>query len=151
MSSLKFSVYKLSRENTHPGNMCDIVFKKVKVVLGVLKQKQPSKGFFKKGFMRNFPEFTKKHLCRNIFFSKVKPCRSATSLKIESLKQVFSRENCWNTFFAENHWTTASDCRNINSNKGRIGKQNRKLLKRAVQVKEQVSETVVCRLQIRYS
>ena len=35
---------------------------------------------------------------------------------------------------------TASDCSNINSSEGRVGKQNRKLLKRAVQVKEQVSE-----------
>ena len=101
--------------------MCDIVFKKVKVVLGVFMEKQPSEGFFKKVFMGNFPEFTKKHLCRNIFFDKVKPCRSATSLKIESLKQLFSGENFWNTSFAEHHWTTASDCSNINSNKGRIG------------------------------
>ena len=29
MSPLLFPVYKLSREKTHPGNMCDIVFKKV--------------------------------------------------------------------------------------------------------------------------
>ena len=36
---------------------------------------------FKKGFLRNSPEFTKKHLCRNLFFDKVKLCRSATSLK----------------------------------------------------------------------
>ena len=35
--------------------------------------------------MRNFPEFTKKHLCRNLFFDKAKLCRSATSLK-SSLK-----------------------------------------------------------------
>ena len=35
----------------------------------------------KKGFMRIFAEFTKKHLCRNLFFDKVKLCRSATSLK----------------------------------------------------------------------
>ena len=39
----------------------------------------------------------------------------------------------------------------LNINGGRIGKQNRKLLKRAVQVKEQVSEAVVRRLQIRCS
>ena len=75
-------------------------------------------------------------------------------MKIESLEQVFSCEICeicWNTFFAEHHRTTASDCSNININEGRIGKQNRKLLKRAVQVKEQVSEAVVRRLQIRCS
>ena len=45
-------------------------------------QKQLSEGFFKKRFMRNFAEFTKKHLCRKLFFDKVKLCRSATSLKM---------------------------------------------------------------------
>ena len=60
-----------------------------------------------------------------------------------------SCEICWNIFFAEHHWTAASDCSSTNSSEGRIGKQNRKLLKRAVQVKEQVSEAVVRRLQIR--
>ena len=44
-------------------------------------QKQPSEGFFKKSFMRHFAEFTRKHMCRNPFFDKVKLCRSATSLK----------------------------------------------------------------------
>ena len=44
-------------------------------------------------------------------------------------------EICWNTFFAEHHRTTATDCSSINSNERKIGKQNRKLLKRAVQVK----------------
>ena len=54
-------------------------------------------------------------------------------------------------FFAEHHRTTASDCSNVDSNEGGIGKQNRKLLKRAVQVKEQVSEAVVRKLEIRCS
>ena len=86
LSSLLFPVCKLSQEKTHPGNMCDIVFKKVqrrawKVTERVLMQKQPSEGFFKKGFMRIFAEFTKNHLCRNLFFDKVKLCISATSLK----------------------------------------------------------------------
>ena len=31
-------------------------------------QKQPSEGFFKKGVMRNFAEFTRKHLYRNPFW-----------------------------------------------------------------------------------
>ena len=35
----------------------------------------------KKGFMRIFAEFTKKHLCLNLFFDKVELCRAATSLK----------------------------------------------------------------------
>ena len=56
-------------------------------------RKQPSEGFFKKSVMRNFAEFTRKYLCRDLFFDKVKLCRSATSL---------------NTFFAEHHRTTAS-------------------------------------------
>ena len=55
------------------------------------------------------------------------------------------------TFSAERHWTTASDRSNININEGRTGKQNRKLLKGAVQAKERVSEAVVPRLQIRCS
>ena len=57
-------------------------------------QKQPSKGFFKESVMRNFAEFTRKHLCRNQFFDKVKLCRSSTSLKKESLPQVLSCEIC---------------------------------------------------------
>ena len=31
-------------------------------------QKQPPEGFFKKGVMRNFAEFTRKHLYRNPFW-----------------------------------------------------------------------------------
>ena len=42
-------------------------------------------------------------------------------------------------FFEEHHWTTASDSTSINSSEGRISKQNRELLKKAVQVKEQFS------------
>ena len=44
-------------------------------------QKQASERFFKKGVLRNFAEFTRKYLWRNLFFDKVKLCRSATSLK----------------------------------------------------------------------
>ena len=45
-------------------------------------QRQLFEGFFKNGFMRNFPEFTrKKNMCPNLFFDKFKLCRSATSLK----------------------------------------------------------------------
>ena len=61
---------------------------------------------------------------------------------------MFSVKNCWNAFFADHHRTTASDSSNININERRTGKQNCKLLKMAVQVKEQVSEAVVRRLQI---
>ena len=38
-----------------------------------------------------FAEFTKKHLCRNLFFDKV-------NFKIKSLKQMFSGEKCWKPF-----------------------------------------------------
>ena len=45
--------------------MCDIVFEKVQDRAGKVNRtsvyaEAASEGFFKKGFMRNFPEFTKK-------------------------------------------------------------------------------------------
>ena len=60
--------------------------KKQKFVVGqqtewVFMRKQPSEGLFKKSVMRNLPELTRKHLYWNLFFDKVKLCRSATSLK----------------------------------------------------------------------
>ena len=57
LSSLLLPVYKLSRENTQPENMCNNVFEKAKRRTGkaeVFMQKQPSEGFFKKDVMRNF-------------------------------------------------------------------------------------------------
>ena len=87
-------------------------------------QKQPSEGSFKKGVIRNFAEFTRKHLCLNLFLNKVK------LIKNDYLAQVFSceiYEICRNTFSAEHHWTTASDYSSINSSEGRIDKGNRKL------------------------
>ena len=89
-------------------------------------QKQPSERFFKNVLMTNFPELTKK--------------------KKKKKKYV---PEC--TFFAEHCRTPTSDCSSIISSEGRTGKQNRKSLERAVQVKEQVSEAVVPRLQIRCS
>ena len=71
-------------------------------------QKQPSEGFLKKGAMRNFAEFTRKHLERNIFL-------------------VFSCEFCKiykNTFLAEQLRPTASHYSSINSSKGSTGKLN---------------------------
>ena len=38
--------------------------------------------------MRNFAEFTRKHLCWNLFFDKVKLCRSAASLIVNFAKFV---------------------------------------------------------------
>ena len=90
-------------------------------------QKQPSERFFKKCFMRNFPELAKKHLCRNLFFDEVKLCRSATSLKT-SLQSRCSWRNLRNLLtehlFAEHYRTTSSHCSSNDSSEGRIGKQN---------------------------
>ena len=44
-------------------------------------KKQPSKGFFQESVMRNFAGFTRKQLFSNLFFDKLKLCRSSTSLK----------------------------------------------------------------------
>ena len=52
-------------------------------------QKQPSEEFFKKSVRRNFAEFTKKHLYQNLFFDKVKLCRSTTSLKASLYRRCF--------------------------------------------------------------
>ena len=71
-------------------------------------QKQPSEGFFKKGVMGNFAEFTRKHLSWNIFL-------------------VFSCEICKickNAVLAEQLRTTASHYGSINSNEGSTGKLN---------------------------
>ena len=66
-------VFKLSPENTQPENMCDIVLEKAKGRGGTVNRtsvyaEEPSEGFFRKGVLRNFAEFTRKHLWRNLFF-----------------------------------------------------------------------------------
>ena len=66
--------------------------------------------------MRNCTESTRKHLCRNLFFDKVK-LWSAASLKT-SLK---------NSILAEHCRAIASDYSRINSSEGRMGKPNCKL------------------------
>ena len=71
-------------------------------------QKQPSEGFFKEGVMRNFAEFTRKHLYQNPFL-------------------VFSCEFCEickNIFVAEKHRTADSEYSSVNSGKEGTGKQN---------------------------
>ena len=66
---------------------------------------------------------------------------------------------CRNTFLAEHHRTTASDYSSSNSREGRMANETvnydtktesyvQSRVVRAVQVKEQVSEEVVRRLQI---
>ena len=62
--------------------MCETVFEKRKICGGTVKQLQLAERFFEKGVtMRNFAKLTRKHLCQNPVFDKVKLCRSATSLK----------------------------------------------------------------------
>ena len=55
-----------------------------------------------KGVLKNFTNFTGKHLCQSFFFNKVVALRPVTLLKKETLVQVFSCEFCEvsrNTFF----------------------------------------------------
>ena len=98
----------------------------------VFIQKQPSKGFFKKGVMRNLAEFARKHYFpESPFFLKLNS-EICSFFKNETLAQDFSCKFCKNrknTFFAEHHQTTASDYSSISSisNEGRIGKGNCKL------------------------
>ena len=67
--------------------------------------------FRKKGVLRNFAKFTGKHLRQSLFFNKVAGLRPATSLKKETLAQVFSCEFCEiskNTFFLRTPLVAAS-------------------------------------------
>ena len=34
-------------------------------------QKQPQEVFYKKGVLKNFAKFTRKHMCQSLFFNKV--------------------------------------------------------------------------------
>ena len=73
--------------------------------------KHPSEAFFKK-ILWEISQNSKENICAGISFL------------------VFSCEFCKickNTFFAEQHRTTASDYSNINSSEGSIGKRNCKL------------------------
>ena len=45
------------------------------------KQKQPPEVFYKKGVLRNFTKFIRKHLCLSLFFNKVAGLRPAALLK----------------------------------------------------------------------
>ena len=52
-------------------------------------RKQLPEGFFIESVMTNFAEFTRKYLCRNLFFDKVKLYRSATSIKASLFRSCF--------------------------------------------------------------
>ena len=67
--------------------------------------------FCRKGVLRNFTKFRRKHLCQSLLFNKVAGLRLAT-FKKETLRQVFSCEFCEisiNTNFTEHLWMTASN------------------------------------------
>ena len=64
----------------------------------------------RKGFLRNFAEFTGKHLCQCLYFNKVAGL-ACNLVKIETLAQVFSCEFSKvskYSFFIEYVWGTAS-------------------------------------------
>ena len=58
----------------------------------------------RKGALRNFAKFTRKHLCQVLFFNKVVGLRPANFIEKETLAQVFSCGICEiskSTFFTE--------------------------------------------------
>ena len=52
-------------------------------------QKQPSKGFFKKGLIRNFAEFTSKHVPESLFLIKLNSVDLQLLLKQDFTEGVF--------------------------------------------------------------
>ena len=69
-------------------------------------QKQSPEGVLLKDVRKILAKLTEKHLCRSLFFNiSLKP---ATSLKKETLTQVFSCEFCNKTFFTEHLRVAAS-------------------------------------------
>ena len=57
--------------------MCHIAFEKTEGRGGTVNRTD----VYAESVMRKFAEFARKHLCRNLFFDKVKLCKSSTSLK----------------------------------------------------------------------
>ena len=116
LSSLLSPTYKLSRKNTQPENTWDINFEKANGCgrtvnrASVLYRSSCPKGY-EKGVMKNFAEFTRKHLYGSPFL--VFSCEFCKICKI-----------CKNTFLAEQHQTTASDYSSINSSEGSSGERN---------------------------
>ena len=52
------------------------------------------KVFCKKGVLRNFEKFTRKHLCQSLLFNKVAGLRPTTLLKKETLARCFPGDFC---------------------------------------------------------
>ena len=66
----------------------------------------------RKGVLRNFANFTKKHLCQSLFLNKVADLSPATLLKTRLWHRCFCSEFCEiskNTFSTEHLLETASD------------------------------------------
>ena len=97
LSSFLLPVYKISRKNAQPENMCDIVFDEAKCYGRRVNRTsdhaevimQLSEVFYKKAVKRNFAKLTIKHLRRVVFFNKVRCCRSAASLKTRLQRRFF--------------------------------------------------------------
>ena len=60
--------------------------------------------------LKNFANFTEKHLCWSLFFTKLRAFRPATLLKKRLLKRCFPMKNgkFWITPISKNIWTTSS-------------------------------------------
>ena len=74
-------------------------------------QKQSSEEFCKKGVLKNFAKFTRKHLGQSLFLNKVAGAACNFIIK-ETLAQAFSCEFCEifkNTFFYRTPPVAASD------------------------------------------
>ena len=73
-------------------------------------QKQPLDVFCKKGVLKNFVQFTGKHLYQSLFFNEV-ACVASNFIKKETRSQVFSCEFCeifQKTYFEEHLQTATS-------------------------------------------
>ena len=60
----------------------------------------------KKGVLKNFEKFTRKHLCQSVLFNRVADLRPATLLKRAQMAQMFLCEFCKifkNTYFTEHY------------------------------------------------
>ena len=68
--------------------------------------------FCKKGFLKNFANFTEKHLCQSLLFNKVAGLRRATLLKKRPWHRSFPMNFAKflrTPFHIEHLWTTASN------------------------------------------
>ena len=83
-------------------------------ILNYTFKKQPSDCSIKKGVLKNFTKFTRKHLCQSLYFDKVACCRTQACnvIKKQTPTQAFSGEFCEifkSTFFTEHFRATATD------------------------------------------